>query len=58
VRENAQADMATAFLKREFGAKRSVQRRFTRGDWASNHGKSPGQHGSRLEALAASASST
>jgi S-adenosylmethionine decarboxylase len=34
--ENVSMDVASAFLKREFGAKRAVQRRFTRGDRASS----------------------
>jgi S-adenosylmethionine decarboxylase proenzyme len=37
--ENVQMDVASAFLKREFRAKRAVQRRFTRGDRVSTRTK-------------------
>jgi S-adenosylmethionine decarboxylase len=33
--ENVQVDVASAFLEREFGARRAVQRRFARGDQVS-----------------------
>jgi S-adenosylmethionine decarboxylase len=40
--KNVQTDVASAFLTHEFRSKRSVQRRFTRGDHVSTgHGKSP-----------------
>jgi S-adenosylmethionine decarboxylase proenzyme len=39
--ENVQVDVASAFLKREFGAKRAVQRRFIRGDRVSVPSKAP-----------------
>jgi len=40
--KNVQMDVASAFLTREFRSKRSVQRRFTRGDHVSaGHDKSP-----------------
>jgi S-adenosylmethionine decarboxylase len=37
--ENVQMDVASAFLKREFRAKRAVQRRFMRGDRVSTRAK-------------------
>jgi len=41
--KNVQMDVASAFLTHEFRSKRSVQRRFTRGDHpvSAGHGKSP-----------------
>src|SRR5215470_17497026 len=39
--ENVRMDVASAFLKREFRAGRSVQRRFSRGDRASAPRKAP-----------------
>jgi len=37
--ENVQMDVASAFLKREFRARRAVQRRFMRGDRVSTRAK-------------------
>ena len=37
--ENVQMDVASALLKREFRAKRAVQRRFTRGDRVSTRAR-------------------
>ena len=37
--ENVQMDVASAFLKREFRARRAVQRRFVRGDRVSTRAK-------------------
>jgi S-adenosylmethionine decarboxylase len=37
--ENVQMDVASAFLKREFRARRAVQRRFTRGDRAATRAR-------------------
>jgi len=55
--ENVQMDIASEFLKREFGAKRSVQRRFTRGDRVSVRAKSENGERSARELVAVSASS-
>ena len=55
--ENVQMDVASEFLKREFGAKRSIQRRFTRGDQVSVRAKSENGERSARELVAVSASS-
>ena len=49
--ESVQMDVASAFLKREFRARRAVQRRFIRGDRASEPRKSPSGEASRQEEL-------
>lgn len=54
--ENVRMDAASAFLKREFRAKRSVQRRFARGDRVSaGRADAPAPDRPREAALAADA---
>jgi len=57
--ENVRMDVASTFLKREFRAKRAVQKRFTRGNCALTQGRtSRVPNRSRSDGPAASASSS